>query len=89
MDSDRVILMDGGQAHEFDHPHELLQNPTGYFSNMVRETGSELEKRLRKIAEDDYNKKYPSPQEEKSDKQKSKTDSQENYTISDDQKKTI
>lgn len=58
MDSDKVIVMDLGQAVEFDHPHILLENSSGYFSHMVGETGNELEKKLRKIAEDDYNKKY-------------------------------
>lgn len=58
MDSDKVIVMDGGQAVEFDHPHELLQLPSSYFSHMVNETGPDLEKKLRKVAEDDYNMKY-------------------------------
>lgn len=58
MDSDKVLVMDGGQAVEFGHPHDLLQDPTGYFSKMVEQTGSELEKKLKKIAADDFDQKY-------------------------------
>lgn len=57
MDSDKVIVMDIGQAVEFGHPHELLQKPYGFFSSMVKETGPDLETRLRKVAEDDYHQK--------------------------------
>lgn len=59
MDSDKVIVMDAGQAVEFGHPHELLQESNGFFSNMVKETGPDLEKRLRKVAEDDFQQKNP------------------------------
>lgn len=58
MDSDKVIVMDGGQAVEFDHPHQLLQDSSSYFCRMVDETGPELAKRLRKVAEDDFKSKY-------------------------------
>lgn len=57
MDSDKVIVMDFGQAVEFGHPHELLLESNGFFSSMVKETGPDLEKRLRKVAEDDYQQK--------------------------------
>lgn len=59
MDSDKVLVMDGGQAVEFGHPNELLQNSESYFSHMVGETGPEMEKKLRNIAKNDYKLKYP------------------------------
>ncbi|KAJ8935675.1 hypothetical protein NQ314_012696 [Rhamnusium bicolor] len=59
MDSDRVLVMDAGQAVEFDHPYELLQQPNGYFTRMVKQTGSNMEANLRKVAQIDYEKKFP------------------------------
>jgi ABC-type multidrug transport system fused ATPase/permease subunit len=35
MDSDRVMVMDAGNAVEFDHPHLLLQNRFGFLTRMV------------------------------------------------------
>nr|XP_023011971.1 multidrug resistance-associated protein 4-like [Leptinotarsa decemlineata]XP_023011972.1 multidrug resistance-associated protein 4-like [Leptinotarsa decemlineata] len=58
MDSDRVMVMDAGQAVEFAHPHDLLRNPEGYFSRMVKETGNALESKLRQIAKEDYERKF-------------------------------
>lgn len=58
MDSDRVLVMDAGEAMEFDHPYTLLQNPEGYFSKMVKETGPAMSKMLTRAAQEDYNKKY-------------------------------
>lgn len=46
--------MNQGEAVEFDHPHNLLQNPSGYFTSMVQGTGMELEKILRRVAEENY-----------------------------------
>lgn len=57
MDSDRVLVMRGGEAMEFAHPHELLQNPQGYFTKMVMQTGPAMEANLRKVAKNDYEKK--------------------------------
>lgn len=54
--------MDAGQAVEFGHPHDLLQNESGYFTSMLRETGKNMENRLRKIAADCY--KVPLPSED-------------------------
>ncbi|XP_045472548.1 probable multidrug resistance-associated protein lethal(2)03659 [Harmonia axyridis] len=54
MDSDRVIVMDSGQIIEFDHPHLLLQNPTGTFYRMIHETGNSESERLKKAAFDSY-----------------------------------
>ncbi|XP_018576132.1 probable multidrug resistance-associated protein lethal(2)03659 isoform X2 [Anoplophora glabripennis] len=58
MDSDRVLVMDAGQAVEFDHPHQLLQKPHGFFTKMVQQTGPRMEATLRKVAKDDYEKKF-------------------------------
>ncbi|KAJ8916752.1 hypothetical protein NQ315_013957 [Exocentrus adspersus] len=57
MDSDRVLVMDAGQIIEFDHPHQLLENPNGFFTAMVKQTGASMETTLRKLAEKDYEKK--------------------------------
>lgn len=60
MDSDKVLVMDAGQAVEFDHPHNLLQKPDGYLTRMVRETGPHMETLLRNVAEEDFQKRYES-----------------------------
>ncbi|KAI5646233.1 ABC transporter transmembrane region domain-containing protein [Phthorimaea operculella] len=39
IDSDRVLVMDKGQAVEFDTPYALLNNPRSVFTFMVKETG--------------------------------------------------
>ncbi|CAH0600505.1 unnamed protein product [Chrysodeixis includens] len=54
MDSDRVLVMDKGEAVEFDHPHILLSNPNSVFSSMVRETGENMAKILFDVAKDKY-----------------------------------
>ncbi|KAB0798124.1 hypothetical protein PPYR_09117 [Photinus pyralis] len=54
MDSDKVLVMDAGEAVEFGHPHELLQNLNGHFANMLKETGTAMENKLRRIAENSY-----------------------------------
>ncbi|KAK5645932.1 hypothetical protein RI129_004396 [Pyrocoelia pectoralis] len=54
MDSDKVVVMDAGEVVEFGHPHELLQNESGHFSKMLKETGKGMENKLRQIAENCY-----------------------------------
>ncbi|KAK0172592.1 hypothetical protein PV328_005892 [Microctonus aethiopoides] len=49
-------IMDTGSIVEFDHPHILLQNESGFFSNMVRETGNTSAKILAAIAKETYEK---------------------------------
>ncbi|GLG99920.1 Putative multidrug resistance-associated protein [Gryllus bimaculatus] len=51
MDSDRVLVMDGGCMVEFGHPHDLLQNTEGHFYKMVQMTGRGMAEQLAKIAE--------------------------------------
>lgn len=52
MDSDKVLVMDGGEAIEFDHPHRLLQKPNGIFAGLVKETGKSSEEFLANIAKE-------------------------------------
>lgn len=57
IDSDKVLLMDAGQAVEFAPPHELLQQPEGYFTKMIEQTGNTMETELRRIAKETYDSK--------------------------------
>jgi ATP-binding cassette, subfamily C (CFTR/MRP), member 4 len=49
IDSDRILVMDGGYGREYDHPFKLLTNEDtdneitrdGFFAKMVRATGGE------------------------------------------------
>lgn len=50
MDSDKVLVMENGEAVEFDHPHNLLQINDGYFIRMVQKTGSSMAEHLKNIA---------------------------------------
>lgn len=50
MDSDKVLVMDGGQVIEFDHPYMLLQNHEGIFYKLVKETGNATCEQLTAIA---------------------------------------
>lgn len=59
MDSDKVLVMDAGQAVEFGHPHQLLEDGESYFTKMVEETGSAMENHLRQVAQEDFEQKYP------------------------------
>ncbi|XP_075236312.1 ATP-binding cassette sub-family C member 4-like [Lycorma delicatula] len=54
MDSDRVLVMDAGEAVEFDHPHILLQDINGYFYKLVQETGPAMAEQLAEIAKMSY-----------------------------------
>lgn len=54
MDSDRVILMDGGVIVEFNHPHILLENSESKFAEMVENTGHSTNDQLKQIARDCY-----------------------------------
>jgi len=38
IDSDRILLLDGGQLSEFDSPANLLKNPSSAFRALVEET---------------------------------------------------
>lgn len=52
MDSDKVLVMDAGNAVEFDSPYELLTNPKyNVFHGMVKQMGSNSFEALLKVAE--------------------------------------
>ncbi|KAK0085537.1 hypothetical protein PV325_004976, partial [Microctonus aethiopoides] len=55
MDSDRILVMDAGNAVEFDHPHVLLKNKDSFLSKMVMETGAAMAEELAEIAKENYN----------------------------------
>ncbi|KAL3920251.1 MAG: hypothetical protein SGARI_006991 [Bacillariaceae sp.] len=50
MDYDCVLVMDKGQAAEFDSPAKLLSKRKGIFSELVDATGAESSKALRELA---------------------------------------
>merc|ERR1712176_322836 len=50
MDYDCVLVMDAGQAAEFDAPAKLLENKEGILSQLVDATGAESSKALRQMA---------------------------------------
>lgn len=54
MDSDRVLVMDGGCAKEYDIPYQLLQVEDGIFRGMVNATGQENDQ-LQEVAARKYN----------------------------------
>lgn len=54
MDSDMVLVMENGEAKEFDHPHTLLKDQNSRFSFMVSETGDAMSKALKEIAKHKY-----------------------------------
>lgn len=56
IDSDKVLVMDGGRVIEYDHPHLLLENMNGIFYNMVKETGQATADLLTAQAQYSYNK---------------------------------
>nr|XP_023018987.1 probable multidrug resistance-associated protein lethal(2)03659 [Leptinotarsa decemlineata] len=54
MDSDKVLVMDGGEAVEFDHPFNLLQMNRGVFQELVNQTGASMAQNLYAIAEENF-----------------------------------
>lgn len=57
IDSDRVLVMDTGRAIEFDEPHNLLENHSGIFHDMVKALGPQEYDRLVVLATEKYNSK--------------------------------
>ncbi|KAM8705279.1 hypothetical protein ACLKA7_009701 [Drosophila subpalustris] len=57
MDSDRVLVMDAGEARELGHAYELLQRPDGYLRQLVDHTGSATAFSLQQLAEESYSKR--------------------------------
>ncbi|XP_058822715.1 ATP-binding cassette sub-family C member 4-like [Topomyia yanbarensis] len=54
MDSDRILVMDAGQAREFDVPHLLLQQEGSVLRDMVEATGSSETESLKRVAAETY-----------------------------------
>ena len=52
MDSDKVLVMDNGEAVEFDHPHILLQRNDSLFTKMVEQTEIIMTNHLIHVSED-------------------------------------
>lgn len=56
MDSDKILVMDGGAVVEYDHPYVLLQKEGGFLKNLVGTTGSVTSKNLENVAKEVRNK---------------------------------
>ncbi|XP_077301168.1 ATP-binding cassette sub-family C member 4-like [Arctopsyche grandis] len=54
IDSNSVLVIDNGQAVEFDHPYTLLRNENSYFYKIVQQTGSKMFDNLLNIAKETY-----------------------------------
>lgn len=54
MDSDRMLVMDAGEAREFDVPHILLQREGGILRDMVEATGPSESESLKRIAAETF-----------------------------------
>ncbi|XP_025829254.1 multidrug resistance-associated protein 4-like [Agrilus planipennis] len=54
MDSSRILVLEDGAVAEYDHPHVLLQNPSGSLYRFVDKTGSILAKQLQELAKEAY-----------------------------------
>ncbi|XP_050059315.1 probable multidrug resistance-associated protein lethal(2)03659 isoform X2 [Aphis gossypii] len=54
MDSDKILVMDGGTVVEFDHPFRLLKNPNGYFYKMVKQSDYNTARLLYKTVAENY-----------------------------------
>ncbi|XP_060872658.1 probable multidrug resistance-associated protein lethal(2)03659 isoform X2 [Metopolophium dirhodum] len=55
MDSDKIIVMDGGTIVEFNHPYTLLENKNGYLYKMVEQSGPNNARLLHSIAAESFN----------------------------------
>ncbi|CAD1479365.1 unnamed protein product, partial [Heterotrigona itama] len=53
MDSDRILVMDAGNAVEFDVPYVLIER-NGYLKSMMNETGPAMAEALKQIARECY-----------------------------------
>ncbi|CAG8497665.1 15547_t:CDS:10 [Acaulospora colombiana] len=50
MEADRILCLDEGRVIEFDEPGHLLDNPEGFFYNLVARMGPETAEKLRNMA---------------------------------------
>lgn len=51
IDADRILVMDAGEAKEFDTPKGLLANSNSIFSSMVDAYGEEQSRNLRRLVQ--------------------------------------
>lgn len=56
IDSDRVLVLDAGRIQEFDKPYTLLQNNSGMFYKLVKQTGIAMANDLFTAAKEAYDK---------------------------------
>eukprot|EP00731_Ephydatia_muelleri_P016456 Em0009g880a len=54
IDSDRIMVMDGGEVVDFDDPYTLLQDENSQLKIMVDKTGPSSSKQLHQVAEAAY-----------------------------------
>ncbi|XP_076648686.1 putative multidrug resistance-associated protein lethal(2)03659 isoform X2 [Halictus rubicundus] len=54
MDSDKILVMDAGNAVEYDVPYVLLQKGSGFLHSMVSETGPAMAEALKEVARESY-----------------------------------
>ncbi|XP_058447071.1 ATP-binding cassette sub-family C member 4 isoform X2 [Malaya genurostris] len=60
MDSDRILVMDAGEAREFDVPHLLLQQEGSILRDMVEATGQSESESLKRVAAETFARMDPS-----------------------------
>lgn len=60
MDSDRVLVMDAGQAAEFASPTELINAKDGIFRSMIEQSGRQEAEQLIALAKKASESKVPS-----------------------------
>lgn len=58
IDSDRILVLDGGRAAEFDMPYNLLQNKSGIFYGMVNALGKKEFNQLLQLARKKFNPEF-------------------------------
>jgi ATP-binding cassette subfamily C (CFTR/MRP) protein 4 len=56
IDSDRVLVLDAGRVIEFERPYLLLQNNTGMFYKLVKQTGIAMASDLFRAAKEAFDK---------------------------------
>lgn len=64
IDMDKVLVMGAGQVLEFDEPYKLLQNPDGFFYNMIKQTGPFNAAQLHYLAKEAHSKRNPNEKRE-------------------------
>ncbi|KAG0259136.1 Multidrug resistance-associated protein 1 [Actinomortierella ambigua] len=54
IESDKVLVMDGGVVAEFGDPHQLLQSKNGIFAELVSHAGEAASKKLAEMARESH-----------------------------------